>query len=162
MVQRPWAPEEPCLRHGEGGDTTATQFGYDVRGRRTSVTDQNNKTTAYGYDDADRLITVTDAATNVTTYGYDSESAFDNLIWPTFDTFIWPTLRPFFSSSSGGFRSVAPEGAESCGPVFRTAFRTERTTGPRKRVAECPLTKFFSFAFLPPCAGSDTIPCQFR
>ncbi len=54
-------------------DSTTTSFGYDYRGRRTSVTDQNGKTTSYTYDDADRLLTVTDAASNVTTYGYDTE-----------------------------------------------------------------------------------------
>jgi YD repeat-containing protein len=38
-------------------------------GRRTSVTDQNGKTTTYANDDTDRLTSVTDAATpgNVTT-----------------------------------------------------------------------------------------------
>ena len=45
-----------------------------MRGRRTSVTDQNGKTTSYAYDDADRLITVTDAAQHATNYGYDTES----------------------------------------------------------------------------------------
>jgi len=35
-------------------------FGYDTRGRRTSVTDQNGKQTTYAYDDADRLASVTD------------------------------------------------------------------------------------------------------
>jgi YD repeat-containing protein len=34
-------------------DNTAVSFGYDTRGRRTSATDQNNKTTIYAYDDAD-------------------------------------------------------------------------------------------------------------
>jgi YD repeat-containing protein len=43
-------------------------FTYDSRGRRTSATDQNGKTTNYAYDTADRLTTVTDAASNVTTY----------------------------------------------------------------------------------------------
>ncbi|PYY17346.1 MAG: hypothetical protein DMG60_11925 [Acidobacteria bacterium] len=41
-------------------DTTITVFGYDTRGRRTSVTDQNGKQTTYAYDDADRLASVTD------------------------------------------------------------------------------------------------------
>lgn len=35
-----------------------TTFGYDYRGRRTSVTDANNKTTTYAYDDADRLTSI--------------------------------------------------------------------------------------------------------
>ena len=49
-------------------------FTYDSRGRRTSATDQNGKTTSYAYDTADRLTTVTDAASNVTTYSYDTEN----------------------------------------------------------------------------------------
>src|SRR5437667_11327444 len=59
------------------GSTGTTMFGYDYRGRRTSVTDQNSKTTTYAYDDADRLISVTDAQTptaGVTTYAYDTEN----------------------------------------------------------------------------------------
>jgi RHS repeat-associated protein len=55
-------------------DQTYTQFAYDYRGRRISVTDANGKTTAYQYDDADRLVAVTDAAQNVTIYGYDTEN----------------------------------------------------------------------------------------
>jgi RHS repeat-associated protein len=54
--------------------TASTGRLRDSRGRHTSVTDQNNKTTTYAYDDADRLTSVTDAANNVTTYGYDTES----------------------------------------------------------------------------------------
>ncbi len=50
------------------------RFTYDYRGRRTSATDQNGKTTTYAYDDADRLTSVTDAATNVTQYAYDTEN----------------------------------------------------------------------------------------
>jgi RHS repeat-associated protein len=57
-------------------DGTHVDFGYDYRGRRTSVTDQNERPTTYAYDDADRLISVTDAASNVTQYGYNTE---DNL-----------------------------------------------------------------------------------
>jgi YD repeat-containing protein len=34
-------------------DTTATQFGYDYRGRRTSVTDQNGKTSSYAFSPFD-------------------------------------------------------------------------------------------------------------
>lgn len=37
-------------------------------GRRTSVTDANNRTTSYAYDDADRLVSVTNAADNLTQY----------------------------------------------------------------------------------------------
>jgi YD repeat-containing protein len=47
-----------------GGSSTTSTFTYDSRGRRTSATDQNGKTTSY--DTADRLTTVTDAAGNVT------------------------------------------------------------------------------------------------
>jgi YD repeat-containing protein len=36
-------------------DGSTVGLGYDYRGRRTSVTDQNNKTTTYTYDDVDRL-----------------------------------------------------------------------------------------------------------
>ena len=46
-------------------DGTSVGFGYDYRGRRTTATDQNNKTTTYVYDDADRLTSVTDAANNL-------------------------------------------------------------------------------------------------
>lgn len=53
---------------------TTTVFGYDARGRRTSVTDQNGKQTTYAYDDADRLTSVTDAAQDVTSYAYDDEN----------------------------------------------------------------------------------------
>src|SRR5258708_17895388 len=53
---------------------TTTSFGYDVRGRRTLVTDQNGKVTTYAYDDADRLTSVTDAAQHVTSYAYDDEN----------------------------------------------------------------------------------------
>ena len=55
-------------------DQTYTQFAYDYRGRRISITDANGKTTAYQYDDADRLVAVTDAAQNSTIYGYDTEN----------------------------------------------------------------------------------------
>jgi len=55
-------------------DSTASSFGYDYRGRRISVTDQNGKTAAYAYDDADRLIVVTDAAGHATQYVYDTEN----------------------------------------------------------------------------------------
>jgi YD repeat-containing protein len=58
-------------------DGSTVGFGYDYRGRRTSVTDQNNKTTTYTYDDADRLTSVTDPAHNTTQYAYDVE---DNLL----------------------------------------------------------------------------------
>jgi RHS repeat-associated protein len=54
-------------------DSSSVGFGYDYLGRRTSVTDQNQKTTTYAYDDADRLTSVTDPATNVTQYAYDTE-----------------------------------------------------------------------------------------
>ena len=54
-------------------DGSSVGFGYDSRGRRTSATDQNQKTTTYTYDDADRLTTVTDAAQNTTQYAYDTE-----------------------------------------------------------------------------------------
>ena len=52
-------------------------FTYDVRGRRVTSTDQNNRTTTYTYDDADRLTAVTDPAQNITQYAYDTE---DNLL----------------------------------------------------------------------------------
>jgi YD repeat-containing protein len=55
-------------------DNTTASFGNDGRGRRTSATDQNTKTTIYAYDDADRLTSVTDAATNLTQYNYDTEN----------------------------------------------------------------------------------------
>jgi YD repeat-containing protein len=58
----------------QNGDTTFIAFGYDSRGRRTSVTDQNGKVTSYTYNDADRLTSVTNAAQNVTTYGYDTKN----------------------------------------------------------------------------------------
>ena len=58
-------------------DGATAGFGYDLRGRRISVTDQNNKTTTYTYDDADRLTAVTDPASNTTQYAYDTE---DNLL----------------------------------------------------------------------------------
>jgi YD repeat-containing protein len=53
---------------------TSTGESNRPKGRRTSVTDQNGKTTTYAYDDADRLTSVTDAANHVTTYGYDTEN----------------------------------------------------------------------------------------
>ena len=59
------------------GATRAITFGYDYRGRRISVTDQNGNTTQYAYDDADRLTSVTDAQTpnaGTTQYGYDTEN----------------------------------------------------------------------------------------
>jgi RHS repeat-associated protein len=59
---------------GSGLSSVTTTFGYDYRGRRTSVTDQNGKMTTYAYDDADRLTSVTDAANHVTTYAYDTEN----------------------------------------------------------------------------------------
>jgi YD repeat-containing protein len=54
-------------------------FTYDSRGRRTSVTDQNGKTTAYAYDDADRLTSVTDTAGHATQYVYDTENNLTNI-----------------------------------------------------------------------------------
>jgi YD repeat-containing protein len=56
-----------------GGSSTTSTFTYDSRGRRTSATDQNGKTTSYAYDTADRLTTVT-AAGNVTAYSYDTKN----------------------------------------------------------------------------------------
>jgi len=44
-----------------GGSSTTSTFTYDSRGRRTSATDQNGKTTSCAYDTSDRLTTVTDA-----------------------------------------------------------------------------------------------------
>jgi YD repeat-containing protein len=44
------------------------------RGRRTSATDQNGRTTNCAYDAADRLTTVTNPASNVTSYTYDTEN----------------------------------------------------------------------------------------
>jgi len=35
-------------------DGTSVSFGFDSRSRRTSATDQNNRTTTYAYDDAGR------------------------------------------------------------------------------------------------------------
>jgi RHS repeat-associated protein len=58
-------------------DGSTVGFTYDVRGRRITSTDQNNKTTTYTYDDADRLTAVTDPANNLTQYAYDTE---DNLL----------------------------------------------------------------------------------
>jgi len=59
-------------------DSAPGSFGFDDNGlgRRTSVTDQNGKTTSYAYDDADRLLTVTDAASNVTTFTYAAHQRF--------------------------------------------------------------------------------------
>jgi len=71
-------------------DGTSISFGYDSRGRRTSVTDQNNKTTTYAYDDADRMISVTDPANTTTYYAYDTE---DNLTSIT-DANITPPALP--------------------------------------------------------------------
>jgi RHS repeat-associated protein len=53
---------------------TYTQFGYDYRGRKISVTDPNTKITQYSYDDADRLLSVTDPNNGATQYAYDNES----------------------------------------------------------------------------------------
>ena len=55
-------------------DGSAVGFTYDIRGRRITSTDQNEKTTTYTYDDADRLTAVTDPASNVTQYAYDTEN----------------------------------------------------------------------------------------
>src|SRR5260370_39730558 len=102
---------------GSHGSTGTTTFGYDYRGRRTSVTDQNGKTTTYTYDDADRLLTVTDAATpgNVTTYGYDTESnltsikdASNNTTSFTYDAFgrVTKTTFPSGYVETYGFDAV--------------------------------------------------------
>jgi RHS repeat-associated protein len=58
-------------------DGSTAGFTYDIRGRRITSTDQNNKTTTYTYDDADRLTAITDPANNTTQYNYDTE---DNLL----------------------------------------------------------------------------------
>ena len=58
-------------------DGSTVGFGYDIRGRRVTATDQNNEATTYAYDDADRLTAVTDPAHNTTQYAYDTE---DNLL----------------------------------------------------------------------------------
>src|SRR5258708_29761936 len=71
------------------------RFGYDNRGRRHTVTDQNLNVTTYDYDDADRLIKVTDAQTptpGITQYTYDTENnltdIFDALSNHTHFTYI--------------------------------------------------------------------------
>lgn len=56
-------------------DSNRPGISADVRGRRTSATDQNGKTTTYTYDDADRLVSVTDPANNTTQYTYDTEDS---------------------------------------------------------------------------------------
>jgi YD repeat-containing protein len=56
------------------GGTTTTTFTYDYRGRRITMTDQNNEKTTYAYDAADRMTSVTDANQNVTQYSYDTEN----------------------------------------------------------------------------------------
>jgi RHS repeat-associated protein len=61
-------------------DGTTVSFGYDSRGRRTTVTDQNQNITHYGYDDADRLTSILDAANNLTQYGYDNEDNLTSII----------------------------------------------------------------------------------
>jgi YD repeat-containing protein len=50
---------------------TETTTGYDELGRRTSETDQANKTTSLEYDSLGRLTAVVDAANQRTSYGYD-------------------------------------------------------------------------------------------
>ena len=70
-------------------------FGYDARGRRTSVTDGNGKLTQYAYDDADRLISVTDADNHVTQYGYDAENILTSITDANLHTttFAYDALR---------------------------------------------------------------------
>lgn len=65
-------------------DQSTVSFGYDSRGRRTSVTDQNQNVTTYGLAcpevslrsrrKADRLTSVIDAAGHLTLYAYDTEN----------------------------------------------------------------------------------------
>jgi RHS repeat-associated protein len=53
-------------------DDTYTQYGYDLEGNVTSVTDPNGNTTTYGYDALNRLVTVTQPGSVVTSYSYDT------------------------------------------------------------------------------------------
>lgn len=48
-----------------------TTIAYDRLGRKTSVTDPNNKVITYAYDDPGRLLSVTDPMGEVITYEYD-------------------------------------------------------------------------------------------
>jgi RHS repeat-associated protein len=63
-----------------GHVTTATSptgsigYGYDLTGRRTSMTLPGNQTVGYGYNDAGQLTTLTDPADAVTTFGYDPDA----------------------------------------------------------------------------------------
>src|SRR5438874_13017077 len=76
-------------------------------GRRTSVKDQNGKTTTYAYDDADRLISVTDAAQHVTQYAYDDENNLSSITFPNAHA-----TRP--SSPIGYLRTTAATLALAC------------------------------------------------
>jgi RHS repeat-associated protein len=53
------------------GGTIATQYGYDLRGNLTSVTDPNGNVTTYAFDDFDRMKQQVSPVTGTTTYGYD-------------------------------------------------------------------------------------------
>ncbi len=86
-------------------DGTSVSYGYDYRGRRTTATDQNNKTTTYGYDDADRLISITDATNNLTQYAYNTENNLvsitdgnNHITYFTYDAYGRPTQTTFPST----------------------------------------------------------------
>jgi len=50
-----------------------TEYGYDVSGKVSLVTDPEENDTAYGYDLFDRLVSVTQPGDAVTTYAYDGQ-----------------------------------------------------------------------------------------
>ncbi|HEX7152948.1 MAG TPA: RHS repeat-associated core domain-containing protein [Thermoanaerobaculia bacterium] len=55
-----------------GAGTVVTQYGYDLHGNLTSVTDPNGNTTTYVYDDFGQLLQQTSPVTGTTTYSYDA------------------------------------------------------------------------------------------
>ena len=48
-----------------------TEYGYDGRGNRRTITDARSHATTFTYDDLGRLATESDALSHTTTYGYD-------------------------------------------------------------------------------------------
>jgi RHS repeat-associated protein len=53
------------------GGTITTQYGYDINGNLTSVTDPNGNVTSYVYDDFGQLISQVSPVTGTTTSSYD-------------------------------------------------------------------------------------------
>jgi RHS repeat-associated protein len=70
------------LIRDEDGTGRGTAFGYDLEGKRTSSTDDLDRSTGFDHDALDRLTLTTDAADGLTHYAYDARDNLTQVIDP--------------------------------------------------------------------------------